>query len=132
MTTSFEDLGVDADLVAALSANGITSPFPIQRLTIADALAGHDVCGKAKTGSGKTLAFGLPIIQRVKPAEGARPRAIVLVPTRELATQVTDELAPLGKVRGVRVVAIYAAPTSTSRVASSTRAPRSWWHPRAA
>ena len=106
MTTSFEDLGVDADLVAALSANGIISPFPIQRLTIADALAGRDVCGKAKTGSGKTLAFGLPIIQRVKPAEAARPRAIVLVPTRELATQVTDELAPLGKVRGVRVVAI--------------------------
>jgi len=107
MTTSFEDLGVDADLVAALSAGGITMPFPIQRLTIADALAGRDVCGKAKTGSGKTLAFGLPIIQRVKPAESARPRAIVLVPTRELATQVTDELAPLGKVRDVQIVAIY-------------------------
>jgi superfamily II DNA/RNA helicase len=107
MTTSFEDLGVDADLVAALAAGGITTPFPIQRLTIADALAGRDVCGKAKTGSGKTLAFGLPIIQRVKPAESARPRAIVLVPTRELATQVTDELAPLGKVRDVQVVAIY-------------------------
>jgi superfamily II DNA/RNA helicase len=107
MTTSFEDLGVDADLVAALAAGGITMPFPIQRLTIADALAGRDVCGKAKTGSGKTLAFGLPIIQRVKPAESARPRAIVLVPTRELATQVTDELAPLGKVRDVQIVAIY-------------------------
>src|SRR5687768_13962873 len=107
MTTSFEDLGVDADLVAALAAGGITTPFPIQRLTIADALAGRDVCGKAKTGSGKTLAFGLPIIQRVKPAESARPRAIVLVPTRELATQVTDELAPLGKVRNVQIVAIY-------------------------
>ena len=107
MTTSFEALGVDADLVDALAATGIKAPFPIQRLTITDALEGRDVCGKAKTGSGKTLAFGLPIIQRVKPAESARPRAIVLVPTRELATQVTDELAPLGKVRDVQIVAIY-------------------------
>ena len=64
-TPSFEDLGVSPALLEALSAQGITSPFPIQALTIADALMGRDVCGKAKTGSGKTLAFGIPIIERV-------------------------------------------------------------------
>ena len=78
--TTFAALGVDGDLVAALDERGITAPFPIQALTIADALAGHDVCGKAKTGSGKTLAFGLPILQtraegRAEPAPGARARA---------------------------------------------------------
>ncbi len=107
MPTTFDALGVDDDLVAALAERGITRPFPIQSLTIADALAGRDVCGKAKTGSGKTLAFGLPILQTVGRAESRRPLALVLVPTRELANQVTDELAPLGKARGVRVAAIY-------------------------
>ena len=99
--TTFDALGVAGDLVAALAERGITSPFPIQALTIADALAGRDVCGKAKTGSGKTLAFGLPILQRVDQGRAAAgPRALVLVPTRELAIQVRDELAPLGEVRG--------------------------------
>lgn len=107
MSTSFADLGVDGDLVAALNERGIKSPFPIQELTIADAIAGRDVCGKAKTGSGKTLAFGLPMLQRVAKAKPRRPRNIVLVPTRELAVQVTEELAPLGKARNVRVIAIY-------------------------
>ncbi len=107
MSLTFADLGVDGDLADALAARGITSPFPIQELTIADAIAGRDVCGKAKTGSGKTLAFGLPMLQRVAPAEPRKPRCIVMVPTRELATQVTDELAPVGEVRGVRVIAIY-------------------------
>ncbi len=107
MTTTFDALGVDSDLAGALAERGITSPFAIQTLTIADALAGRDVSGKAKTGSGKTLAFGLPILQRVAKAEPRRPRALVLVPTRELATQVTEELAPLGAVRDVSVVAIY-------------------------
>ncbi len=107
MTTTFDALGVDADLVGALAAHGITSPFPIQALTIADALAGRDVSGKAKTGSGKTLAFGLPLLQRAAKADPRRPRALVLVPTRELAVQVTEELAPLGAVRDVKVIAIY-------------------------
>ncbi len=107
MPTTFDALGVDADLVAALAQRGITAPFPIQTLTIADALAGRDVCGKAKTGSGKTLAFGLPILQRVGRAEPKKPLALVLVPTRELAVQVCEELEGLGAVRGVRVVAIY-------------------------
>lgn len=107
MTATFADLGVDGDLVDALAERDILIPFPIQTLTIADALAGRDVCGKAKTGSGKTLAFGLPILQRGERAAPRHPRALVLVPTRELAVQVTEELAPLGERRGARVVAIY-------------------------
>ena len=104
---TFSDLGVSPDFVAALEAMGRTSPFPVQALTIPDALAGRDVCGKAKTGSGKTLAFGLPVLERVKSAEPRRPRALILVPTRELCVQVKDELAPLGKARGTTVAAIY-------------------------
>ncbi|HYI61202.1 MAG TPA: DEAD/DEAH box helicase [Acidimicrobiales bacterium] len=107
MTTSFEQLGVDAALVKALSEKGIDQAFAIQELTISDALAGRDVCGKAKTGSGKTLAFGLPTLQRVSRAEPRRPRALILVPTRELATQVSEELMPLGEAIGVRVSAVY-------------------------
>ena len=104
---TFADLGVDTDLCEALSAGGITHPFEIQQIAITDALAGRDVCGKAKTGSGKTLAFGLPVLQRVTRADSKHPRALILVPTRELATQVADELTPLGAVRGVRLHAIY-------------------------
>src|SRR3954454_15239060 len=102
MTTTFESLGLSPDLVQALSDEGISHPFPIQSLTIADALAGRDVCGKAKTGSGKTLAFGLPLLERNAPAEPNKPTALVLVPTRELAVQVHDVLAPLGSHRKVR------------------------------
>src|SRR4029077_5510444 len=107
MTTTFESLGLSADLVDALSAAGITHPFPIQSLTIPDALAGRDVCGKAKTGSGKTLAFGLPLLERTPKAKSGAPTALVLVPTRELAVQVHDVLAPLGTVRDVRVAVVY-------------------------
>jgi superfamily II DNA/RNA helicase len=107
MTTTFESLGLSADLVGALSAAGITHPFPIQSLTIPDALAGRDVCGKAKTGSGKTLAFGLPLLERTPKAEPRAPTALVLVPTRELAVQVSEVLEPLGKQRDIRVAVIY-------------------------
>jgi len=107
MTTTFEQLGLPADLVAALDAAGIQHPFPIQALTIPDALAGRDVCGKAKTGSGKTLAFGLPLIERTAKALPGAPTALVLVPTRELAVQVYENLLPLGKVRDVRVAVVY-------------------------
>ena len=106
-TKTFADLGVDPALVDQLAEKGIKSPFPIQTLTIPDALAGRDVLGKAKTGSGKTLAFGLPLLQRLETARPKRPAAICLVPTRELATQVRDELAPLGEGTDVRVLAIY-------------------------
>jgi superfamily II DNA/RNA helicase len=107
MTTSFDALGVAPDLAGVLAEQGKTHAFAIQELTIADALAGRDVCGKAKTGSGKTLAFGLPVLQTVKAAEPSRPRAIILVPTRELATQVKDELEPIGAARDITVAAIY-------------------------
>jgi superfamily II DNA/RNA helicase len=104
---TFEDLGVAPRLVKVLADQGITEPFAIQRLSIADALAGLDVCGKAKTGSGKTLAFGLPMLQLLETAEPRRPRGLVLVPTRELALQVHDVLAPLADAIGSRVVAVY-------------------------
>jgi superfamily II DNA/RNA helicase len=107
MSPTFDALGVSADLVAVLRDRGIETAFPIQAMTIPDAIAGLDVCGKAKTGSGKTLAFGLPILMRLNKAEPSRPRALVLVPTRELAVQVHDELAPLGEARDRRVLAIY-------------------------
>jgi superfamily II DNA/RNA helicase len=106
--TSFSDLGLRAELVAELAAQGIEAPFPIQEATIRDALEGRDVCGKAATGSGKTLAFGLPMLQRT-PGNAAphSPQAIVLVPTRELARQVLDVLRPLGKAVGLRVAQFY-------------------------
>ena len=105
--TTFATLGLSPTTVAALEERGIVEPFPIQAMTIADALAGRDVCGKAKTGSGKTLAFGLPLLERTPEAVPGRPRALVLVPTRELALQVRDVLAPLGEIAGVRVGAVY-------------------------
>jgi superfamily II DNA/RNA helicase len=86
--STFASLGVAPRLVDVLTSQGILEPFPIQRLTIADALAGRDVCGKAKTGSGKTLAFGLPLLERLAKAEPRKPRGLVLAPTRELALQV--------------------------------------------
>ena len=107
MTSTFAGLGLPADLVAALARDGITEPFPIQSITIPDALAGRDICGKAKTGSGKTLAFGLPLLERVGQARPGHPRALVLTPTRELANQVCTALRPLGAVRDRAVCAVY-------------------------
>lgn len=100
----FAALGVPQPLVRALSRAGITTPFEIQQATIPDALAGRDVLGRGQTGSGKTLAFGLPLLARVAAGGKARPlhpKALILVPTRELAMQVNDALVPLGKVVGV-------------------------------
>ena len=107
MSITFARLGVSAPLVEALAAQGIIEPFPIQALTIADALAGRDVLGKAKTGSGKTLAFGVPLLDTIGRAEPRRPHGLVLVPTRELANQVKDVLVPLGKSVGLAVSAFY-------------------------
>jgi superfamily II DNA/RNA helicase len=107
MTTSFAALGVPDDLVAVLAERGITEPFPIQSLTIPDGLAGRDVCGKARTGSGKTLAFGIPLVLATPAADPQQPRALILVPTRELALQVHDELQPLAEARGKRMGAVY-------------------------
>jgi superfamily II DNA/RNA helicase len=104
---TFDALGVSPNVVAALAGQGITTAFAVQALTIPDALAGRDVCGKAKTGSGKTLAFGIPVLGRVGTAAPGRPRALVLVPTRELAVQVTAVLEPLGAVCDRSVRAVY-------------------------
>jgi superfamily II DNA/RNA helicase len=101
----FADLGLAPSLVSALRRAGIETPFPIQAATIPDVLAGRDLLGRAATGSGKTLAFGLPLITRLEGSRSAprRPRGLVLVPTRELAMQVGDALAPLADSRGVQV-----------------------------
>ncbi len=111
---TFAALGVHEGLVSTLAAQGITAAFPIQAMTINDALAGRDVCGKAKTGSGKTLGFGLPMLQRIAESGGApkgdgpaTPKGLVLLPTRELAVQVFDVLKPLGESIGLRLVSVY-------------------------
>lgn len=110
MEDTFESLQVAPELVAALASRGISRPFAIQALTIADALAGRDVCGKAKTGSGKTLAFGIPLLMSIAKeprANGSGPGGLVLVPTRELAVQVGDVLRPLAEAMDLSVVCIY-------------------------
>ncbi|MGH3763353.1 DEAD/DEAH box helicase [Actinophytocola sp.] len=102
-TVSFAELGLPTPLLRALDEQGITDPFPIQAATLPDALAGRDVLGRAQTGSGKTLAFGLALLTRLhkgKPRPN-RPRGLILVPTRELAMQVTDALVPLAKALGL-------------------------------
>jgi superfamily II DNA/RNA helicase len=104
---TFSTLGVSSELSAALAGQGIVAPFPVQALTIPDALAGRDVCGKAKTGSGKTLAFGLPLLMRTSRAEPKHPTALVLVPTRELALQVAEVLTPLAATMNRRVAIVY-------------------------
>ncbi len=106
---SFADLGVPSDIVAVLAAQSITAPFPIQEMTLPDALAGRDVCGRAPTGSGKTLAFGIGAIARLggQAARSRHPRVLVLTPTRELAAQVAAELRLLGAPRGLRVESFY-------------------------
>ena len=104
---SFQDLGVRADIVAALDARGITEPFPVQAASIPDALAGRDICAKAPTGSGKTIAFGIPIAVRTKRSGPRRPHALVLAPTRELAQQIEAELTPIAEARDLRVLSVY-------------------------
>ncbi len=107
-TTSWVDLGVDPKISETLKERDIPYPFPVQSLTIPDALRGADVCGKAKTGSGKTLAFGIPMIQILQQRERSKnPKGLILVPTRELATQVCEELEPLAEVKTLKIVAIY-------------------------
>jgi ATP-dependent RNA helicase RhlE len=106
MSQSFCALGVSVEVEQALASRGIVEPFRIQSLVVPDALRGRDILGKAPTGSGKTLAFGLPIVELVSPREAA-PAALVLVPTRELALQVTEELVLLGKPKDIRAAAVY-------------------------
>ena len=106
MQQSFRELGVSPPVVDALAARSIHEPFRIQALVLPDALAGLDVLAKSPTGSGKTLAFALPIVERTATAD-ARPSALVLVPTRELAAQVSAELESLVPAKGLKVAAVY-------------------------
>ena len=106
--TGFADLGVPANIDAGLAAAGFAGPFAIQAEAIPVALAGHDVCGRARTGSGKTLAFGVPMMSKISsPAASGKPHGLVLVPTRELALQVSEVLGPIGKECGIHVLAVY-------------------------
>ena len=108
MPTGFADLGVPPKIDEGLAAAGFAGPFAIQTEAIPVALTGDDVCGRARTGSGKTLAFGIPMMARIdSPAAPMAPHGLVLVPTRELALQVSEVLGPIGDHCGVKVLAVY-------------------------
>ncbi len=102
---SFADLGISKPVVSALAARGITDPFPVQQLVVRDALAGHDLLVQSPTGSGKTLAFGIPAVDRIEP--GGDLAVLILAPTRELASQIVDELDSIAQARKLRVAAVY-------------------------
>jgi ATP-dependent RNA helicase RhlE len=106
MKESFSALGVSARVVRALERRGIEAPFAVQQLVLPDALGGADVLVASPTGSGKTLAFGIPVVERSTGAPG-RPAALILVPTRELASQVVDELAPLAAACSLKIASVY-------------------------
>ena len=103
----FSDLGISPDLVESLASQGITEPFEVQAEAIPSLIKGRDLCCRAPTGSGKTLAFGLPMIERTKPAEPKRPTALILTPTRELAEQIRNVLDPLAWKSGMKVLSVY-------------------------
>ncbi len=120
--TQFAALGVSSRVDAGLASAGFAAPFAIQTEAIPVALTGVDVCGRARTGSGKTLAFGVPMIELVtEKAKPKKPRGVVLVPTRELAVQVTDVLAPIAQHCDVRVVAIYGGAARDKQVEQLVR-----------
>lgn len=104
---TFTDLGVEADIADALAAKGITEPFPIQQQTIPLALTGQDIIGQAKTGTGKTFGFGLPLIQKLGATPGPGVKALIVVPTRELCVQVTEDIELAASNRPTTVVSIY-------------------------
>ena len=105
-TQSFADLGVSSAVERAISARGITAPFPVQSAVIPDVLAGRDVLVRSPTGSGKTLAFGLPLADLIE-ADDPRCAALVLVPTRELAAQIVDDLREPAAARALAIAAVY-------------------------
>ena len=122
LVTSFADLGVPAVLIASLAAEGITSAFPIQSATLPDSLAGRDVLGRGRTGSGKTIAFALPLVARLAASKGrlrpGHPRALVLLPTRELATQVQATIEPLAKAAGLTTTTVFGGVSQRAQVAA--------------
>jgi len=117
---SFADVGVSRAVVDALARRGITEPFAVQRLVIGDVLAGRDVLVKSPTGSGKTLAFGIPLAERIE-AAGPRPAALVLAPTRELTSQIVDEIRGVAQARALRVCAVYGGVGLTKQAKEAAR-----------
>jgi ATP-dependent RNA helicase RhlE len=118
---TFADLGVSRRVAGALAERGIEAPFAIQATVIPDVLAGHDVLVKSPTGSGKTLAFGVPLVERVS-ASGAEPSALVLVPTRELASQIVDELQAIARARSLSIVAVYGGAAISPQMRAARKA----------
>src|SRR5689334_22798045 len=120
--TTFADLGVGEPLIAALATRDITSPFPIQIQTLPDTLAGRDVLGRGRTGSGKTLAFALPVVARLAASgtrrAAARPRALILAPTRELASQIHATVEPLAAEAGLTSTTIFGGVAQSRQVAA--------------
>jgi superfamily II DNA/RNA helicase len=115
-TDTFSALGLSPTTLDTLTSLGFERPFRIQALTIPDALAGRDVCGKAQTGSGKTLAFGLPLVDLLTRALPKHPVALVLVPTRELCAQVSSALEPFVAAHGFRLVSVYGGTSTQAQV----------------
>src|ERR1035438_7937139 len=103
---TFAHLGVSEVVVNELSERGIAEPFPVQKMVIPDVLAGHDVLAQSPTGSGKTLAFGVGLVERLKDSD-ARPSALILAPTRELALQIVEDLRPIAHARALSIAAVY-------------------------
>jgi superfamily II DNA/RNA helicase len=121
-SAGFAELGVPEALVAALAAQGVHDPFPIQAATLPHSLAGQDVLGRGRTGSGKTYAFALPVLARlaanpVRPRPG-RPRALILAPTRELASQIEASLAPLAKALSLRTLTVFGGVSPNPQIAA--------------
>ena len=125
--STFAELGVSKPVASALRARGIERPFAVQELVIGDVLEGHDVLVESPTGSGKTLAFGIPLIDCVEPGKRARrrpgePGALVLAPTRELATQIVDELDAIARARGLSIAAVYGGAGINPQIKAARRA----------
>ena len=118
---SFADLGISNPVVGALAKRNITEPFPVQEMVISDALAGHDLLVQSPTGSGKTLAFGIPMVDLIKPGSGDLA-ALVLAPTRELASQIVDELDSICRAKELRISAVYGGVGFGPQVAAARRA----------
>jgi ATP-dependent RNA helicase DeaD len=126
-TTTFADLGLRPELLAALSGLGYEEPTPIQRQAIPPLLQGRDLLGQAATGTGKTAAFALPVLERIaRQAERAEPMALVLVPTRELAMQVSEAMHRYGRELGARILPIYGGQPIGRQLRALERG-STWW-----
>jgi superfamily II DNA/RNA helicase len=123
--STFRDLGLSQPLCEALSNVGVTTPFPIQTATLPDSLAGRDVLGRGRTGSGKTYAFALPLLDRLaaSPAKlrSGRPRALILAPTRELASQIDAAMRPLARALGLRTLTVFGGVAAGPQISALRR-----------